>query len=86
MSKKLERKNANFEFAIHQNLDKGPNRICFEPEKALSFFRRIKAKEKYAGIKVKHLYTGLVWETDDAEDLKNFIDTVVETVGASVYG
>jgi hypothetical protein len=86
MSKrKLDRKSANFEFALHADTEKGPNRVTFEPERAVKFFKKLKARDKYSAAKVKHLYTNLVWETDDVEELEHFISTVVKTVGVSVY-
>jgi hypothetical protein len=84
--RKLKRQNANFEFSLHQNLDKGPNRITFDPDVALKFFKKLKAKEDEAGAKVKHICTGLVWETDEPEDLAYFINRVVASIGVINYG
>jgi hypothetical protein len=80
----LKRKNAKWEFSIHVNPDKGPNRVCFDPSEAQRFFRKVTRNNKLKLdplAKVKHLPTGLVWETEDAEELNEFICVLVDRVG-----
>jgi hypothetical protein len=81
---RLRRNKAKFEFKIHSNINKGPNRTTFDPDKAVQFFQKL-AKKDYTsntlGVRVKHLDSGLVWETDNPKDLIYFVDNIVFYVG-----
>jgi hypothetical protein len=82
---KIKRKNAKWKFSVHDDPDKGPNRITFDPTDALRFYRkRVKGCKAYDGpiIRVQHLPSKLVWETDDPEELNEFICVLVDRVGA----
>jgi len=82
----LKRNNANFEFTIHLDRDKGPNRTTYEPNKAIQFFKKLhknNPKCETLAAKVKHLSSELVWETDTPDDLAYFCNTFVATVGIS---
>jgi hypothetical protein len=83
---KLRRNNAKFEFRIHQNINRGPNRITYNPDQAIKFFSKLSKKQINSdtlGVKVKHLDSGLVWETDNPKDLIYFVDNIVFYVGAT---
>jgi hypothetical protein len=80
----LKRKNAKWEFSIHVNPDKGPNRICFDPAEAQRFFKKVIKRAQFPIeplVRVKHLPTSLVWETEDYEELNEFIHVLVDRVG-----
>lgn len=81
---KLNRNTAKFEFSIHQNINKGPNRVTFDPNRAIKFFSGLNKKHPNCdtlGARVKHLDSGLVWETDNPKDLIYFVDNIVFYVG-----
>jgi hypothetical protein len=85
----LKRRNSNWEFSIHVNPDKGPNRVCFDPTEAQRFFRKTLKSNRLKTEpldKVKHLATGLVWETEDYEELNEFICVLVDRVGVRQHG
>ena len=55
---KIKRRNAKWEFSIHVDPDKGPNRITFEPHEAERYFRKVIKRNQTLEdpiIKVKHL-------------------------------
>jgi hypothetical protein len=86
---KLKRKDANWQFGIHLNYDKGPNRITFSPDEALRYFKKILRRNPEVdtvAVKVMHLPSQLVWETDDPEDLNEFIHVLVNRVGVTYHG
>jgi hypothetical protein len=80
----LKRKNSKWEFSIHVDSKKGPNRVSFDPEKAQTFFKKLVKTVSFPCepiVKVKHLPSGLVWETDDYQELNEFICVLVNRVG-----
>ncbi len=80
----LKRSTAKWEFSIHLDYNKGPNRITFDPASAERFFKKVlknNAKLDTIVVKVKHLPSSLVWETDDPGELNEFIHTVVDRIG-----
>lgn len=85
----LKRNRANFEFTIHLDINKGPNRTTYEPNKASQFFKKMVKRNQGVttmGVKVKHLASNLVWETDDPTELEYFNSTFVESVGVTQHG
>jgi hypothetical protein len=80
----LKRKDAKWEFSLHLDYNKGPNRITFTPHTAEKFFKKLQKRAidtMTLSAKVKHLESGLVWETDDPDDLSQFIEKIVNKVG-----
>jgi hypothetical protein len=80
----LKRKNANWEFSIHLDYRKGPNRITFDPTSAERFFKKVLKRNPEVDsitVKVKHLNSNLVWETNDPGELNQFIYTIVNRIG-----
>jgi hypothetical protein len=80
----LKRSSAKWEFSIHLDYNKGPNRITFDPSSAERFFKKVLKSNPSLDtmtVKVKHLSSNLVWETDDPGELNEFIHTVVDRVG-----
>jgi len=81
---RLKRSNAKWEFSIHLDAERGPNRVTFDPNEAKRFFTKLRRKHKTLDclvVKVVHLDSKLSWETDDPEELAYFIDNLVQQTG-----
>lgn len=81
---KLKRRNSKWEFSIHADPEKGPNRVTFDPAEAERYFKKIlkrSLKLEDPIVKVVHLPTKLLWETDDPKELNHFINVLVHKVG-----
>lgn len=85
---KLKLNNAKWKFSIHANPDKGPNRITFDPSEAERFFKKLLKRSKMDEepmVRVIHLPTNMLWETDDPGELNHFIFQLVNRVGTIRY-
>jgi len=83
MSRRSQRK-GKFRFELHNDKAVGPSRTTNEPNKALTYFSRIKNRQWQATMvaRVYHIPSGLYLEAFDTEDLKEIIDRVVNPVNA----
>jgi len=82
----LRRNNAKWEFSIHLDYNKGPNRITFDPTSAERFFKKVLKRNPMVDTittRVKHLSSGLIWETDDPGELNQFIHNIVYKIGVA---
>ena len=73
-----------FEFAIHADETKGPNRVTTDSVRAVRFFEKTKQRGVIDAVcRVRHMPSGLVFETTFLSELNHFIGTVVEHVNSN---
>ena len=76
------KKTDKFLFEIHADKTRGPNRVTGDPEKAVRYFNTMIHRgwtDTMIG-RATHRASGLVFETDSAEDFSEFIGRVVKHV------
>jgi len=86
---RLKRKNAKWEFSIHLDADKGPNRITYDPSEAERFFKRLCKRNPEADdavVRALHIESNLVWETDNSAELNYFVQNLVNYTGTIRHG
>jgi len=81
---KSKSKRSKFRFYLHADKSVGPNRTTTDPRKAITYFKRIavRNKEDHIIARVVHVTSGLLYDTNKAVELEEFVQKIAEPMNA----
>lgn len=77
----LNETTAKFKYEIFQDVTRGPNRVSFERDKGLNFFRRQHKTYRNTVLRITHLSSGLYFQTDNPHAAESLAEGLLRTMG-----